>query len=96
MSESKHPTEGHEGHALYGVTDACPSCSKRVKDMAAEHDGKLLHVMEIFLVCYRCGTLFVPQSRIKHVFAAATQAAEKRIITPTSPEAQQLIQQVPR
>lgn len=80
-----------EGHALYGVTDACPVCKKRIKDMANEHDGKLLHVMEIFIVCLRCGTLFVPQSRVKHIFTAATEVAEKRIIDPASPEARQLI-----
>ena len=84
-----------EGHLLYGVKDACPVCHKFCKDMSNDHGNKLLHVMEIFIVCLRCGTLFVPQSRIKHVFAAATEVAEKRIIDPTSPEARKLITQVP-
>ena len=83
-----------QGHALYGINDACPSCAKRCKSMADEHGGNILHVMEIFVVCVRCGTLFVPQSRIKHVFAAATEIAEKRIIDPASPEARKLVGQV--
>ena len=83
-----------EGHPLYGVNDACPVCQKRCKDMANEHNDKLLHVMEIFVICLRCGSLFMPQSRIKHMFAAATEAAEKRIIEPSSPEARKLVEQV--
>jgi len=83
-----------EGHLLYGVNDACPVCQKRCKDMSTEHNGKLLHVMEVFVVCMRCGTLFVPQSRIKHIFAAATEISEKRILDPASPEARKLVEQV--
>jgi len=83
-----------EAHALYGVNDACPVCHKRCKDMASEHNGSVLHVMEIFVICVRCGSLFVPQSRVKHIFAAATEAAEKRIIDPASPEDRKLVEQV--
>ncbi len=70
-----------EGYTAYGVNDACPVCQKRCKDMANEHNGNVL-LVEVFFVCLRCGTLFVPQSRIKHIFDAATKASEKRIIDP--------------
>jgi len=77
---------------MFSVTDVCPSCQKSCKDMALEHSGKVIHIMEMFIVCTRCGTLFLPRSRIKHVFSALD--SEHRIINPASPEAQKIVQQM--
>jgi uncharacterized C2H2 Zn-finger protein len=45
--------------------------------MAKENSGRTLQFSEIFIVCVRCGNLFLPRSRIKHVFEAATIEAKK-------------------
>lgn len=75
---------------MFSVTDACPVCHKRCKDMAAEHAGKFIYVMGAFIVCIRCGTVFMPPSRIKHVFTSS----ESKIIDPNSPEAKKIIEEV--
>jgi C4-type Zn-finger protein len=72
---------------IFGVMDECPACHKSCKVMSDEHSGKFIHIAASFVVCSRCGCVFLPQSRIKHVFAEA----DKKIIDPASPEAKQTL-----
>jgi hypothetical protein len=88
MGEAKQREEaGKEGPAkIYGEGDACPVCGKTCKGMDAEHDGKLITLAGgAFIVCWRCGAIFFPKSRIKFLADAAT----KTIIDPNSPVGQQ-------
>lgn len=85
MGEAKQrEEEGHEGpQKLYGVKDLCPACGKTCHDMDKEHAGKLITMSNgMFIVCWRCGNVFFPQSRIKHLETMATQT----IVNPNSPE----------
>jgi len=72
---------------IFGAMDECPACHKSCKAMSNEHGGKFIHIAGSFVVCSRCGCIFLPQSRIKHVFADA----EKKIIDPGSPEGGQTL-----
>lgn len=68
--------------SIFGVMDECPACHKSCKAMSDEHGGKFIHIAGSFVVCSRCGNIFLPQSRIKHVFASA----DSKIIDPNSPQ----------
>ena len=71
----------------FSTTDACPACDKLCKHMASEHDGKIPNVGNLFVICIRCGCLFMPKSQVKYLF----DKKESAIIDPSSPQGQVVI-----
>jgi uncharacterized protein with PIN domain len=74
---------------IYAENDQCPACRKKCSDMDKEHAGKLITLAGgTLFVCWRCGNIFFPQSRLKYL----AEAAEKTLINPNSPEGQAIQQ----
>jgi C4-type Zn-finger protein len=72
----------------FSTTDQCPACQKLCKHMANEHGGKIPNVGNLFVICIRCGCVFMPLSQVKYLF----DKKESVIVDPNSPQGQTLIQ----
>jgi C4-type Zn-finger protein len=75
----------------FSTTDECPSCKKLCKDMVKEHGGKIPNVGGTFVICVRCGALFMPKSQVKYLFDKPVST----IIDPNSPQGTTIIQNLP-
>lgn len=87
MGEAKRREDaGDSGpKKMYAESDQCPCCAKKLSDMDKEHGGKILTTMGgAFVICARCGNLFLPASRIKLLYSVG----ERKIIDPKSAEGQ--------
>lgn len=91
MGEAKRREEvtGERGlQKIYAESDLCPACGKTIKSMDTEHNGKILTAQGIFVICSRCGNLFLPPSKVKTFFASG----DRKIVDPKSPEGQAIQQ----
>lgn len=68
---------------FYAESDLCPSCGKTLVNMDKENNGKILTAMGgAFVICCRCGNLFMLQSKVKILLGQV----DRKIIDPKSAE----------
>jgi uncharacterized protein with PIN domain len=62
-------------------TDSCPVCKRQLKALIEENEGGCIQGRMGEWICFACGTMFIPKSRLRKMIEAF-KAEESRIIKP--------------